>query len=145
MAYILSVSGLKIRVSERDFNYLNQFTWQIVNAPYTKYARTNITGKKNDKRVYMHKMILPGCPMVDHKDGDGLNNLRTNLRPCDRSQNGKNRRGDLKGILQVSKNSWRVIFNRKYVGSFKTPHLAKKAYNKEVVKSKDSFFRKNKI
>ena len=46
------------------------------------YARSKIGGKS----VPMHHLIT-GKNFVDHKDGDGLNNTRLNLRPCTPSQN----------------------------------------------------------
>jgi hypothetical protein len=47
-------------------------------------------GKK--KFVYLHQMVCPCSPgfMPDHKDGDGLNNRRDNLRPANKSMNTAN-------------------------------------------------------
>lgn len=57
-------------------------------------AGTSIGGKY----VKMHRLILglhPGDPEVDHRDGDGLNNRRENLRLATKSQNGANSLGKL--------------------------------------------------
>lgn len=46
--------------------------------------------------VLLHRVILglgPGDPDVDHVNGDGLNNTRTNLRIATASQNVANQRG----------------------------------------------------
>ena len=48
-------------------------------------------GKKTN--ISMHRMILPDTIQVDHRDGDGLNNRRANLRPCTATQNKQNTTG----------------------------------------------------
>lgn len=47
------------------------------------------------RTVYMHRLLLdaPKGLEVDHKDGDGLNNQRHNLRLATRSQNEQNKQG----------------------------------------------------
>lgn len=30
--------------------------------------------------VFLHRLIYPGIPLIEHIDGDGLNNLRENIR-----------------------------------------------------------------
>jgi hypothetical protein len=44
--------------------------------------------------LYLHRLIAGAGPgvMVDHRDGDPLNNARRNLRTVDCSENGQNRR-----------------------------------------------------
>lgn len=56
------------------------------------YAMTNVARKT----VKMHRLILglkPGDPDVDHRDKDGLNNRRANLRLATQSQNNANSSG----------------------------------------------------
>ncbi len=72
------------------------------------YASTNVrSGYHADGRVRyisrdIHHFLLPGVPLVDHRDGDGLNNLRPNLREASKSLNAFNQiqRGDNHGIHQ---------------------------------------------
>jgi hypothetical protein len=43
---------------------------------------------------YMHRLVMGAAAgeLVDHRDGDGLNNRRLNLRKCSRRENGRNLR-----------------------------------------------------
>jgi hypothetical protein len=43
------------------------------------------------KAVYLHRILMGNPPLVDHKDGDSLNNRRGNLRVSNKSKNGLNR------------------------------------------------------
>jgi len=52
------------------------------------YAMANIWKKNERTTIKMHSLLLP-LPIgqtLDHKDFDGLNNRRSNLRPANRSQ-----------------------------------------------------------
>src|SRR5437016_5829521 len=78
-------------VDAADYDWLNQFMWA---ATRTKkrgcfYA---YRAKGSPKHVYMHREIMQpeGNQQVDHRDGDGLNNRRSNLRICNRFQNAQN-------------------------------------------------------
>lgn len=66
-------------------------------------------GRVNNKTIYMHRFILGVTDrheLIDHKDQDGLNNRRDNLRPVNRSQNAQNvtkaRSSSKTGVLGVS-------------------------------------------
>jgi hypothetical protein len=87
--------------------------------------------------TYMHALIAgPGC---DHRDGDGLNNQRHNLRPATGSQNLANtssRGGSsrFKGVCQpAGSSSWlariTVNYRSRHLGSFPTEEAAARAYD----------------
>ena len=86
-------------VDDADYERVGAFKWsarQEKRRPHCWYAvRTIHKSKKisKAKTVYLHRVILDPLDGfdVDHKDGDGLNCQRSNLRVATRSQNNMNR------------------------------------------------------
>jgi len=77
------------QVDDEDFEFiLAQGRWYLDNRGKRKYASLHKDGKK----IYMHRLIMKAASGldVDHLDGDGLNNQKTNLRIATRSQNNFN-------------------------------------------------------
>lgn len=96
-----------------------------------------------EKGFYFHREIL-GFPTgeIDHKNGDGLDNRRENLRVCSRLENNRNQRkskrpltSKYKGVSWDKKSKkWLAhisIMNKcKYLGVFSDEWEAALAYNK---------------
>lgn len=98
---------LNIYVDDEDFEYLNQFRWCVFMTCRVYYARTSINGKK----YYMHRMIMNTVDnpdhVVDHIDGNGLNNTRMNLRVTTNRVNCRNKSvgsRNTSGVVGVSFN-----------------------------------------
>jgi hypothetical protein len=75
---------------------LNQFNWAAMAHCRTFYVRrqeTNTGSGPRQKTVHMHAAIMtpPEGWQVDHVDGNGLNNQRSNLRVVTARQNQHNR------------------------------------------------------
>lgn len=85
-------------VDDADYPLVSSLKWHAewAETSQTWYALHNLPKKKGalHKRISMHRFLAatPELPQVDHKDGNGLDNRRENLRPCSRSQNQANRR-----------------------------------------------------
>lgn len=173
MKQIPLTQGQFALVDDEDFDLISKFKWHITknkNAR-TMYAETN---KKGVKHTKMHRLIM-GCvkgdgKMIDHKDGNGLNNQRSNLRFCTHSENMRNiksARGSSSKYLGVcffihstihntstgpkmySYPRWksRIVIDGKavHVGTFKTENEAAIAYNKAAEKHYGEFARLNVI
>ncbi len=106
--------------------------------------------------VRLHEAVL-GQSGVDHRNGDGLNCRRGNLRPATAAQNAKNRargRNNTSGFKGVSRatdrdrpNPWhaRVMVDRRSVslGYHATPEEAARAYDAAATKLHGEFARLN--
>lgn len=75
-------------VDNADFDWLSQWKWHYVAKDGSQYASRTSQGIK------MHRVILnaPTGIYVDHIDGNGLNNQRSNLRFATPQQNMHNQR-----------------------------------------------------
>jgi len=86
--------GIWTLVSPQDYYPLSSFNWYLASNGQQFYAFTNVKiGLGKIKMVSMHRMIMnaPRHLIVDHKNGNTLDNRKTNLRFATRAQNAFNR------------------------------------------------------
>jgi hypothetical protein len=88
--------GHTVLVDDDDYASVAGFNWfaRPGKRGKTLYAlRSRMVGENGPRWVRMHRQILglTGDQEADHRDGNGLNNRRGNLRPCTRLQNLVNR------------------------------------------------------
>lgn len=87
--------GMHAIVDEADYDDLSQFKWLAHKDGKTYYA-IRFCRQVDDcelTRQKMHRRLLPEAQIVDHINGNGLDNRRINLRAATQSQNLRNRRG----------------------------------------------------
>jgi hypothetical protein len=137
-------------VDAEDYDQLGQYKWYAKKGGNTYYAARGVRVYKDGKyvgvkQILMHRVITnaPAGMMVDHRDHNGLNNRRSNLRLCTREQNAQNsrpRRGTssrYKGVSrEKARNSYIVHIRhngkRISIGRFKSEIAAAKAYDKKA-------------
>ena len=91
---ITLTQGKTATIDDADAPLILKFKWCAWKSRNAErwYAMTRVEGK----HTLMHS-LLTGWYRTDHRDGDGLNNRRENLRQCTNSQNGANRRKNRNG------------------------------------------------
>jgi len=138
-------------VDDGDYKSLSQYKWYAIKSVS---GNTYYAGRKdiNHKTILMHHQILGSTAMTDHKDGNGCNNCRYNLRQCSPSQNQMNQiiqKRSSSGFKGVSRNgsSWAAYINHKgkhiYLGSYKIKTDAALIYNQKAIELFGEFAKLN--
>lgn len=145
------VETIAYAVIDNDTNIINKckkYKWHFS----CGYAYSSRLG-------FLHHLILGKPPIgkeTDHKDGNGLNCMKSNLRFCTSSQNGFNRKkqkNNSSGVKGVSyskqKKKWRarINVNRKeiHLGFFDNLIDSCKIYDEACLKYHGEFARPNNI
>ena len=86
-----------ILYDEEDAPMIEPYRWTLMKGYSTFYAKRSLPRRPDGSRptaLLLHREVTV-CPkgmMVDHKNGNGLDNTRDNLRICTMSQNMMNRK-----------------------------------------------------
>ena len=133
--------GKKAIVDDEDYEWLSQWKWYYAHTGYAVRNSPRVLGKHY--MIFMHREIMhtPQGMDTDHIDGNGLNNLRINLRVCSHSRNLQNKGVSInnvsgfKGVSWCQANKkWRARIKasgkEKYIGYFDVAESAALAYDK---------------
>jgi hypothetical protein len=145
-------------VDDEDFERLNQYRWRPVKGARTLYLARHLPGR-GAPSILMHFDLVdaPDGMERDHKDRNGLNNQKNNLRICTRSQNACNRRKQTNGVTskfigvafhaRTGKYQANIQVNGKpkYLGLFKTQEEAATVRNKAAQDLHGEFVSLNRI
>lgn len=153
MAYVPLTKGYEAVIDAADAAYIGRWNWyaNVVDPlVYGRRERLVSDPEGTPKGVLLHIEIagrVPGME-VDHWDGDGLNNRRSNLRHATHQENLRNqssRKTDLpKGVFPEGRSFIAVIgvdSKPRRLGRFPTIELAKAAYDAEAVRVFGEFAR----
>jgi hypothetical protein len=162
MKEIQLTQGKVALVDDEDFEYLNQWRWCLRGTGNGKFYA--IRGFRKSKKcnvtcsISMHRQLMKPEKgyVIDHLDGNTLNNQKNNLRICTQSQNIANSKISIlntsgyKGVRYNKQNKryYAVItFNRRAIslGGYIDIIDAARAYNKAAIKFHGEFANLNKI
>lgn len=133
-------------VDDDDFEKLSKFKWYAHKSRTIFYAERHINsnGKRTTIRMHRFLMEVPKEKEVDHIDGNGLNNQKSNLRICSRQENLRNQKLSVRNKSGFKGVSWSsrtkkwvsqigITINKKEtiknLGYFKSKEEAAKTYD----------------
>lgn len=141
-------------VDDEDYEAVAPYKWSARFAPsggiFYAVRRVSLT----KQIVLMHRVLLdaPRHLVVDHINGNGVDNRRCNIRLCTHQQNLMRRVGPpnktgYRGVHQIRPGTYRVAImlsqRGHYVGTFYDPILAARAYDDAARRLHGEFARLN--
>lgn len=147
MKTIPLTQGKVALVDDADYGAVSQFKWYAAKMGRRFYAARALP-RAGGKQVIqlLHQFLVPGTSGVDHRDGDGLNNQRFNLRPATHRQNGQGFRHKAAGTTSrfrgvywnKRKKKWHARLKRNgnpaHLGYFSDETKAARAYDEAARK-----------
>ena len=156
MKHIKLSKGVLVTIDDEDYEKLNKYNWYFGARDRVMRSGGIINGKRI--KIYIHREIMNCLPkyVVDHIDGNPLNNQKSNLRICESAENSRNqkiRKDNKSGYKGVSikhypnKDVWVARITKygrvRFLGEYPTAHEASHAYNKAAKKIHGEFARLN--
>lgn len=150
MKIIELTQGKSTIIDDDDFAILNSLKWYYFRnkKKNTGYAMTTI-GRQN---ILMHRLIMNLSKkdkiVVDHIDGDGLNNQKSNLRIVSLSENSSNRnfqKNNTSGYIGISWDKSRSKWMAQVISKGKVIFGKRFDTKEEAIESRIKFIKENNL
>ena len=160
MKEIPLTQGKVALVDDGDYERVMAHKWHVLRHSRCQYALTDkLSASGRPSSESMHRFVLgAGAGVcVDHKDGNGLNNQRSNLRICTTAENSRNQHHKQGG----TSSQYRGVYQRKdyakwcarigvagkriFLGDFDCESAAARAYNEAALRYFGEFACPNEI
>lgn len=148
----LGRSGLVALVDESDYELVAGYSWQAhrTRSGRDYHARRRWCEGGRQRTQFMHALLVGAGCFVDHRNHNGLDNRRENLRCASGAENARNRRSHLgstsrfKGVYWAAdRRLWRagIRYEGRLInlGSFADEVAAAKAYDATALKLHGDF------
>jgi hypothetical protein len=155
---IVKIKDIQMIIDSEDLEIFKKYKWNICNKKGTLYILSFIKINGKRKTIYYSRVITnaPDNVIVDHIDGNTLDNRKCNLRFVNKKQNAQNMKSNknstskYKGVsFDKQRKLWRVVLKvdmkQIYIGRFNLEKDAALAYNKSALQYFGEYARLNKI
>lgn len=120
----VTIDGYTVTIDEQDACHLDGRKWRVVKNKHNSKLYVKWSSSIKGKRIHLvlHRLILnaPRGSIVDHRDGNGLNCGRINLRFGDHILNARNtkKRSDVPYTSRFKGVNWRPL-EKKWVAKIR--------------------------
>ena len=92
MKTLILSQGKSAIVDNEDYDSVCTWKWTYMKVGSLEYAYRAVKVNGKQKNLLLHRQIMgfPKDTKVDHIDGDGLNNKRSNIRLAPKGRNNQN-------------------------------------------------------
>jgi hypothetical protein len=115
-----------VLIDEEDFDRVSEYTWCISHKPYTKYCNANIYNDEKRQTLHLHRFLMGlekgDKRVINHIDGNGLNNVKSNLEICDKNYNNQS--------INTKKNFGSICIVNRKKKYYAQVNINKKRYSK---------------